>query len=147
MRWSSLIFAVAMLALCWSPRPASAQAAGEEVTLINQVIEVLPTSDVEPGEAGHCFLADAGTLTAHVQAVGAVENGRVAFRLGVSENVDDQRMRAEVGPQPSVYEIPARKAVYCFQLESLSRAPGGIIAIGGTRPLAQYVRLRLIWTP
>lgn len=129
------------LAALVPPGSAHAQFGTDEATLMYHVVEVLPGAEV-----GHCMQLQQGTLTAYTQLVGPEESGPVQLSLGISANVDAPRIATQITGQARFHQIPVEDGIYCFQLTSMTAPPPGIIAIGGLRPLAQYVGFRLVWT-
>ena len=121
-------------------RPAAAARAPERV-----LVDVTAEARAQVFE-GHCFLAEAGTLTATVQLVDTAARGvqPVRFGLGIAANVDAERIRTMVATAPVTYSIPVEAGTYCYSFHNGGPAPKLKERREATR---QLVALRLTWSP
>ena len=119
---------------------AAAQAT--ERVLVDMTVEVSAHTP-----QGHCFVTEAGTLTAMVQLVEIETTGLqpVSFGLAIGPNVTAPSIDTMVTPVPATYSIPALGAVYCYGLDN--KPPEVPRDQPPPRAFRQRVALRLAWSP
>ena len=135
MRRSVLAALLAVVLLSW---PAYAE--GERV-LVDMEVETLPEREV-----GHCVRLHPGSLTATVQLVGSGATA-VRFGMGIARNVDAERVNTMVATAPVTYTIPVEEGLYCYSLHNEGYRPPGNMALGELRRFAQFVAIKIAWSP
>jgi hypothetical protein len=141
MYWLFAIMVAAISTAAIAVRSGSVHAQASERVMVDMVVESLPGR-----WEGHCTPVEPGTLNATVQAVGDRGLFPVRFNMGIALNVEAENVNTMVATAPVTYPIRVERGLYCYSFYNEYPAPQNIV-LGELRQYAQFVSLRLAWTP